>query len=904
MRRATLTIAAAACAVPAALVLWPMCAALADALRAPASGAHSTDDAALIDALAAWRTTASWAIGAAMAAAALGWLPGRALGQRLHGGRGVALAGLLVAIASIPPYATFFCLWRLIRPGTAIADAAAVGGWVPELRAAVLGVALAGWLWPLVACCVALVRWQSRSPDAELLELDRAGWRDRLVTAWREDRMGLAISALLSAIAVIGETAACDVAQVRTIGTELRLAGSAGAGARALWEAGWPALVIAGVASILMTARMWRARHVAARLGTSPEREGVRCRARLHPGAAVAWLLAAAAIVPISLLFADAVPAGAWSGFRSLHASASLRSLAAAAAGGAVGALVALLACAHWLVLPRGGWTLPCAGSLWMLGAALPATLVCSGYEAAWNAASPLRALYDSEWIVPLAQVAHLGIVPWVAGTWIARVTPREHVELDALFGGSPKAWLRAHGPRLARAAACGWVLSAGLCAGETVIAARLLPPGADWIAPVLLNAVHYQDQSTVLAVMPWMVGIAALCGACAAVVALRSARLGSQSCAVPLIALAMVACIACDRREARETAGAPGTGGSHEASAGPAIDPADRGGAGFAAMTADVRAADDAPAPLDVSGVIGMRGRMPGRLDYPRAADVSPDGSVVVIDKSGRVQRFRPDGTLATAWRMPRTANGMPTGVTIDRHGRAWIADTHEHRILVCDGSGGVIASFGAYGREPGQFVYPTDVLVLDDAQPSRCSVVVSEYGGNDRLQWIDVELPAAADPAADPASPPTARTTPVRAVGRQGTGDGEFLRPQSMARAPDGTIAVADACNHRIVRLSADGTWLGTLGAPGRGFGELSYPYGVLACPDGSLLVAEFGNNRIQCLDSRGRPRWVRGGGGRESGRLVAPWAVVGDPAAPIVVDAGNCRLVRINGHAGPAR
>lgn len=115
-------------------------------------------------------------------------------------------------------------------------------------------------------------------------------------------------------------------------------------------------------------------------------------------------------------------------------------------------------------------------------------------------------------------------------------------------------------------------------------------------------------------------------------------------------------------------------------------------------------------------------------------------------------------------------------------------------------------------------------------------------------------------------------------------------------MARLPDGGIAVADACNHRIVLLSPDGGWRGTIGAPGREIGQLSYPYGVLAGASGELLVAEFGNNRIQCLDAQGRGLWTRGGGGRETGRLVAPWAIVGDAAAPIVVDAGNCRLVRV--------
>jgi hypothetical protein len=173
----------------------------------------------------------------------------------------------------------------------------------------------------------------------------------------------------------------------------------------------------------------------------------------------------------------------------------------------------------------------------------------------------------------------------------------------------------------------------------------------------------------------------------------------------------------------------------------------------------------------------------------------------------------------------------------------------------------------------------------MLDDADAGHCSVVVSEYGGNDRLQWLDVAIGQEGIAAA-----------PVRTVGSQGSGPGKFLRPQSMSTMPDGAIAVADACNHRIVVLSRDGEWRGTIGSPGRERGQLSYPYGVLATASGDVLVAEFGNNRIQCLDAAGRGVWVRGGGGRDIGRLVAPWAIVGDAAAPVVVDAGNCRLLRV--------
>ena len=875
-----------ACALPMLLVMCPL---LWSAMAAAQSTGADEGRLAIAELARGWRGTLAWSVPVALASAMVGWIPGRALQARIRSGRGILIAVTIAWVAMVPPYALFYCGWRLCRPGTWIADWAATSGHVPSVRAGVLALALVSWLWPIAAIAVAALAPPHRADAEDLALLDHRTLADRVRAAWRRDWPALVVASLVLVVALVGETTAFDVAQVVTASSELRLLDAAGASAATLWSvASVPSAVALMVVGCVVSA--WRA--LSARRdpsGGAPDgRVSGHALARGHAaGTGLALLLVAgAAVAPIVLFAADGLESGAWNAFATLHGRAAAGALGSAAVGGAFGAVAGAVACVT-AVGSRGIVAVFVPGVMWGLGAALPGVLLASAYESMWNGSAALRPVYDSVLAVPMAQVAHAGLACWMLGCWIASRLSREATDIEQLHGRGMRDLLRAHAPSIAAAALGGGALMAAYCISETVIASRLLPPGAERIAPMLMNAIHYQDQSAVLAAMPWMSALAALMAA-AAVLGwrwlwrgqyLRSMRVHALPVAASLCAL--MSC-GCDRRNDPPPSVRIGQGAASDDGQ---PDPADRGGAGFGAMRSEVTVSPDAPPPLSCEQVIGMRGRMPGRLDYPRAADVAADGSVAVIDKSGRVQRFAPDGTFIAGWRMPRTDNGMPTGLTIDRHGRLWIADTHEHRILICSPDGAELGSFGGYGRAAGEFVYPTDVLMLDDADPTRCAVVVSEYGGNDRLQWFDVSI--GQDGAA---------ATPVRSVGSQGPGPGQFLRPQSMSMMSDGMIAVADACNHRIVLLTGDGQWRGTIGTAGRERGQLSYPYGVLATADGGMIVAEFGNNRIQCLDADGRGVWVRGGGGRETGRLVAPWAVVGDASAPIIVDAGNCRLVRV--------
>ena len=877
----------AACALPMLLVACPL---LWSAVSSAQAQFADEGRLPLAELAVGWRGTLLWSVPVALAAVMVGWIPGRLLHARICSGKGMIIGVAIAWVAMMPPYAIFYCAWRLCRPGTWLADWAAAHGHVTSMRSTVLALALVSWLWPIAAVLVAALAPRHRADADEAGLLDPSTPLDRMHAAWRRDWPALLVALLVMAVALVGETTAFDVAQVVTASSELRLLDAAGASASTLWSvASVPgAIAFTLVAGVVVGWQSLSARRdLHAGISAAAHAHGAGLGGHAAGIALVVALVGGALVAPVALLAADGAESGAWSAFTSLHGRAALGALGSAAIGGAIGALAAALACIAALHA-RATPAVVMPGLLWAIGAALPGVLLASAYESMWNGSRPLRPVYDSVLLVPMAQVAHVGLACWMLGCWMAARLSREVIDVERLHGRGMRDLLRAHAPSIAAATIGGGALAAAYCVGETVIASRLLPPGAETIAPMLMNAIHYQDQSAVLAALPWMSAMVALM---ATVVVCgwwwmsrgsggRGAHTGVAPCVAALCALLAVGCDG--RRDERADAPADSAAVSDAVQ----FDPLDRGGAGFGAMTSDVTVSPDAPPPLACEQVLGMRGRMPGRLDYPRAADVAPDGTVAVIDKSGRVQRFTPEGTFIAGWRMPRTDNGMPTGVTIDRHGRLWIADTHEHRVLVCAPDGMELGSFGGYGRGVGQFVYPTDVLMLDDADAGRCSVVVSEYGGNDRLQWFDVAFGDAGVAA-----------EPVRAVGSQGSGTGQFLRPQSMSRMPDGTIAVADACNHRIVMLGGDGQWRGTIGVPGRERGQLSYPYGVLATASGDVLVAEFGNNRIQCLDSAGRGVWVRGGGGRETGRLVAPWAIVGDAAAPVIVDAGNCRLVRVS-------
>lgn len=327
---------------------------------------------------------------------------------------------------------------------------------------------------------------------------------------------------------------------------------------------------------------------------------------------------------------------------------------------------------------------------------------------------------------------------------------------------------------------------------------------------------------------------------------------------------------------------------------------------AGAAALCAALAACDDTPpdgAPIRVLATFGGLGNTPGHLAYPRA--IVNDGSTLwVIDRSARLQRFDPlTGDCIDLWMMPDYEMGMPVGITVAPGPRGepaiYVADTHYHRVLIYgipDRRRGrtehempppeLLASFGSYGFDEGQFVYPTDVAVLtaDDGRTVE-RIYVSEYGGGDRVSVYDADH------------------NYLFSFGTYGVGRDkqavEFNRPQALLLDADRReLLVADSRNHRLGRFTLDGeliSWIGSPETAGGAPGRFRFPFGLAPLPDGTVMVAEYGNNRVQRIDPvTGESLGMWGVAGRGTGELAYPWSVTVMGDRTFVLDTGNNRIV----------
>jgi hypothetical protein len=82
----------------------------------------------------------------------------------------------------------------------------------------------------------------------------------------------------------------------------------------------------------------------------------------------------------------------------------------------------------------------------------------------------------------------------------------------------------------------------------------------------------------------------------------------------------------------------------------------------GGAAAAHDSQPGAEAASPSD-SLVIGRLGRQPGLFTKPRAVGFLAGGDMIVIDRSGRIQRLDPQGAHRLDWRLPAFENGTPQG-------------------------------------------------------------------------------------------------------------------------------------------------------------------------------------------------------------------------------------------------
>jgi DNA-binding beta-propeller fold protein YncE len=275
---------------------------------------------------------------------------------------------------------------------------------------------------------------------------------------------------------------------------------------------------------------------------------------------------------------------------------------------------------------------------------------------------------------------------------------------------------------------------------------------------------------------------------------------------------------------------------------------------------------------------VWGQKGRHAGDFVRPRAIAVdcrSASPTIYVVDFAGRIQAFDERGRYLRGWSTPTIVNGRPAGLGMGRDGRLLVADSHYNQVLVYSPEGELVQTIrGKEGQGPGPFAYLSDVV-----QDGEGNFYIVEFGDSDRIQKFSAD------------------GRYLKHWGSHGSEPGQFCRPRGAALGLDGSLYVADSCNHRIQVFDRDGKLLRLWGEEGRGLGQLRYPYDVALGPDGDVYVAEFGNHRVQRFRPDGTPVGAWGLAGRDPGCLNSPWGVAVDGRGRVyVVDTENHRVQRM--------
>ncbi len=493
------------------------------------------------------------------------------------------------------------------------------------------------------------------------------------------------------------------------------------------------------------------------------------------------------------------------------------------------------------LVLGLIGWRWPVGPVLW-LPFLIPGVLLGIGMIAVFN--RPLLApFYEGAGMVILAFAIRYTAFGWNGAAHALRSVDRDLTDAGRLGGASRWQMLRlVQWPQISPQIIAVWYVIFLLCLWDVDSIVLIVPPGGETLALRIFNLLHYGRNPQVNGLCLALLGLALtpllLWQFGKFIAKLRPGR-------VALFALLPAAAVltSCGKSEL--------------------------------------------PASKLFSGVqvIGTRGVGVGEFNKPRSLAVDHDDNLYVVDMTGRVQKFSPEGKFLLSWQMLKDIPhpvGEPKGMGHDQAGNIVVVEPHYQRVNLFSTSGRQLEQWGERGTNAGQFIMPRAVAVN-----SKGHYFIPEYTQVDRVQEFDGKDKKL-----------------VRVIGQPGTADGEFSRPEGVGVDSADRLYVADSCNHRIEVFSPAGKWLRSHGKPGSGPGEFSYPYDVCVDKAGRQYVCEFGNSRIQVFDANDQPLETIGRAGAAPGEFSNPWAIALDSKGNLyVADSQNHRVEKFLRKAGTA-
>jgi len=751
----------------------------------------------------------------------LGYVPGRLLGTSRKG-QDLLLLLLLMPLV-LPRYVLYYAWTLLLSPTT---DLGRYFSTNPELARFVgtftSSMVLVLWYWPLAAL---LIGQGWRNIDRQIWDcacLEASNFqifkKITLPLLWRCMCLAFVVCFVLS----LSEFTTFHLAGIQTIGTEMAVSYELTGSASGITRAAWPVIMLAFVLSIALgkTTPSWSP--AAAPVGP------IKMKSHKWRWAVLFILTIVSLLIPIALLIGNVTNTEAFKTFFKLHIDELGWSFAIAIVVGIFSYLIAFGALLLEKV-PKFGRIL----SMTVFTTIFLAMLVPPSLAAASLikilAVCNFPIMFRQGWyIVSAGQTARFAGVALIV-LILTRASEERHLsEMASLDGASRlNIWRYIHFPRSWRVFTGVFLLILMFSITELSATMVLLPAGLPNFAQRLLNQMHYARDQQVIAscliliclFLVFTVGLVAI---------FRIIRTQCYSTLV-MLCVAMLVLSGCDHKSS----------------------------------------SDREP---KVIAVHGQTGRGQGEFIYPRAIDIASDGSLFIVDKTGRIQRLTTEGDFLSEFQMPQAKTGKPVGLSFAPNGNLYVADTHYHRIVIFSPEGKVVGQFGKFGQDEGCFIYPTDVAFSGDGR-----IFVSEYGGNDRISVF------------------SEKGDFLYCFGTPGNERGQLSRPSALCvDCSRKRLYVADACNHRIGIYNFDGKLLEYISSIGREPGRLRYPYDLALLPDGDIAVCEYGNNRLQLFSPDGRSLGVYGRPGRQLGELAYPWGLAIDSKGQaFIVDAGNNRI-----------
>lgn len=206
------------------------------------------------------------------------------------------------------------------------------------------------------------------------------------------------------------------------------------------------------------------------------------------------------------------------------------------------------------------------------------------------------------------------------------------------------------------------------------------------------------------------------------------------------------------------------------------------------------------------------------------------------------------------------------PVAVALGAEGRLLVADSSLARIFVYAGDGTLAGNIASPElRRPAGIAYDAtrDRLYVSDSGAHR----VWRFAGDGRLDG---------------------------AIGRRGTGPGEFNFPTHVALDRDGHLYVTDSLGYRVQHFSPDGSYAGQFGRHGDTSGDFASPKGIGVDSEGHVYVVDALFDAVQIFDRRGQLLLAFGQRGVRRGQFWLPGGLFIDRHDRIyVADAYNRRI-----------